>query len=68
MPRLVELNRTLLHRQALDERVPLEVDSAVEHLAGLNGQYASGPYIGLWNRLREFDKAQLTTAAASHDS
>jgi winged helix DNA-binding protein len=58
----VELNRTLLHRQALDERLPLGVEAAVEHLAGLNGQFASGPYIGLWNRLTDFDRDGLTTA------
>lgn len=57
-----ELNRTLLHRQALDERVPLGVEAAVEHLAGLNGQFATGPYVGLWNRLTGFDPAELTAA------
>jgi hypothetical protein len=62
MPSRAELNRTLLHRQALDERVPLGVEGAVEHLAGLNGQFASGPYVGLWNRLTGFGRDELTTA------
>jgi hypothetical protein len=62
MPSRRELNRTLLHRQALDERVPLGVEAAVERLAGLNGQFAGGPYIGLWNRLTGFERDDLTAA------
>jgi hypothetical protein len=33
---------------------------AIPLLAGLQAQDSTGPYLGLWSRLRDFDRAQLT--------
>jgi hypothetical protein len=57
-----ELNRALLARQLLLERSPLPLQGALEQVAGLQAQYAPSPYIGLWSRLRDFSRDQLTRA------
>jgi hypothetical protein len=57
-----ELNRTLLARQLLLERSHLPLEAALEQVAGLQAQYAPSPYVGLWSRLRDFGRDQLTTA------
>lgn len=57
---LRELNRTLLHRQFLLERQTTPVLSAVERLIGLQSQVPNPPYIGLWSRLVDFERAALT--------
>jgi hypothetical protein len=57
-----ELNRALLARQLLLERSPLPLDAALEQVAGLQAQYAPSPYVGLWSRLRDFRRDQLTRA------
>jgi hypothetical protein len=57
-----ELNRALLARQLLLERSPLPLVAALEQVAGLQTQYAPSAYIGLWSRLRDFRRDQLTTA------
>jgi len=59
---LRELNRATLTRQMLLERETLSVPAAVERLAGLQAQVASPPYIGLWTRLRDFRRDDLTHA------
>lgn len=56
------LNRTILHRQLLLERSGAGIVRAVEHTGGLQTQYAPSAYIGLWSRLRGFDRATLTRA------
>lgn len=48
------LNRTLLTRQFLDERVTLDPLDAVRHLVALQGQFPNSPYLGLWTRLESF--------------
>ena len=55
-PSLRELNRTLLARQLLLERSPLGVAAAAEHLVALQAQWAPGPYVALWSRLRSLRK------------
>ncbi|WP_067846371.1 winged helix DNA-binding domain-containing protein [Nocardia lijiangensis] len=51
---LRELNRTLLLRQKLAERVDLTPFELVRHLVAVQGQEPNWPYIGLWTRLAEF--------------
>ena len=57
-----ELNRALLARQLLLERSDLPLVRAVERIGGIQAQYAPSAYIGLWSRLRDFDRRGLTTA------
>lgn len=61
-----QLNRTTLHRQLLLKREPLDVVAAVRHLVGLQAQQAAGPYLALWNRISDFDAADLDAAFADH--
>jgi Winged helix DNA-binding domain len=57
-----ELNRATLARQLLLARAELAAVDAVHHLAGLQAQESVGPYLALWSRLRDFDRAELTAA------
>ena len=53
------LNRALLARQMLLERVDLPIERAVEHLVALQAQEPWDPYYQLWSRLRAFDPHEL---------
>jgi len=57
-----ELNRALLARQYLLERSSLPLVPTLEHIGGLQTQYAPSGYIGLWSRMRDFRRQALTTA------
>ena len=57
---LRELNRATLARQMLLDRDTLPVLDAVERLVGLQAQVVSPPYVGLWTRLRDFRRDELT--------
>jgi hypothetical protein len=57
---LRELNRATLARQMLLEREDTSALRAVERLAGLQAQVASPPYVGLWTRLQDFRREDLT--------
>ena len=57
---LRELNRATLARQLLLERASLAPLDAVERLVGMQGQVSNAPYIGLWTRLHDFQRADLT--------
>jgi hypothetical protein len=57
---LRELNRATLARQMLLDRKSLSVSDAVERLAGLQAQVPIPPYIGVWIRLRDFRRDDLT--------
>ncbi|GAB4584090.1 winged helix DNA-binding domain-containing protein [Nocardia sp. IFM 10818] len=48
------LNRTLLLRQMLTERVDMPVADLVRHLVAVQGQEPNWPYVGLWTRLAGF--------------
>ncbi|MBV9497132.1 MAG: AlkZ family DNA glycosylase [Acidobacteria bacterium] len=61
------LNRATLARQLLLERSGLSVADAVEALAGMQAQVPKPPYIGLWSRLRAFERADLTRALVERD-
>jgi hypothetical protein len=63
---LRELNRALLARQLLLERRKLGVQQAVERICAVQAQWPQSPYIGLWTRLTDFKKDQLTRALAQH--
>jgi hypothetical protein len=57
-----ELNRAVLARQLLLERSRLPVARALERVAGLQTQYAPSGYVGLWSRLEDFARNDLTRA------
>jgi hypothetical protein len=57
-----ELNRALLARQLLLERVRLPIPRALERLAGIQNQYAPNAYIRLWSCLDGFRRDDLTRA------
>ena len=53
------LNRALLARQMLLERVDLPIERAIEHLVALQAQEPWDPYYQLWSRLQGFDPLEL---------
>jgi len=57
-----ELNRAILARQLLLERVRMPIPRAVERVGGLQTQYPPTAYIGLWSRHEGFERADLTRA------
>jgi hypothetical protein len=59
-----ELNRATLARQMLLERESLDVVEAARRLVAIQAQLAASPYIGLWNRLTDFDPSSLDAAFA----
>ena len=54
------LNRALLARQMLLERSTLGITEVIERMGGIQAQYAPAGYIGLWSRMRDFDRPMLT--------
>lgn len=57
-----ELNRALLARQLLLERVRLPLPRALERIAGIQNQYAPNGYIRLWSCVDGFVRDDLTRA------
>jgi hypothetical protein len=57
-----DLNRALLARQLLLERVRLPVARALERIGGIQAQYAPSSYIRLWTNLDGFARDDLTRA------
>jgi hypothetical protein len=56
------LNRALLDRQLLLERADLSIEAALDQVGGLQTQYAPSGYVGLWTRVRDFQRDELTRA------
>jgi hypothetical protein len=56
------LNRALLARQLLLERVSVGLPEALSRLAGIQNQYAPNAYIRLWSCLEGFRRDDLTRA------
>ena len=57
-----EINRAVLARQHLLDRVDLDIPTAIEHVGCLQTQYAPSGYVGLWTRLVDFERDSLTRA------
>ena len=55
-----DLNRALLARQLLLERVRLPIPRVLERMGGLQAQYAPSMYVGLWSRVDGFERSHLT--------
>ena len=56
---LRELNRATLARQLLLERKRLSPVKVIEHLVGMQAQWPSAPYVGIWTRTTSFRRSTL---------
>jgi hypothetical protein len=59
-----QLNRATLDRQLLLRREGLDAIAGVRRVMALQAQEPASPYIALWNRLADFDPAELDRAFA----
>jgi hypothetical protein len=57
-----QINRSVLDRQLLLTRADLDIPTALQRVGGLQTQYAPSGYVGLWSRLRDFQRDALTRA------
>jgi len=57
---LKQLNRIYLARQMLTQRAEVLVVDAIERLVAMQSQIPNPPYIGLWTRLKNFRRDDLT--------
>jgi hypothetical protein len=57
-----QLNRALLARQGLLEPFGDPLPRVLEQVGGIQAQYAPSMYVGLWSRMRELGRRELTTA------
>jgi hypothetical protein len=57
-----DLNRALLARQLLLERVDLPIPAVLERICGIQNQYAPNAYIRLWSTIEGFVRDDLTRA------
>ena len=62
---LRELNRATLARQLLLERKRLSPTAVIEHLVGMQAQWPSAPYVGIWTRTTSFRREALERELAS---
>jgi hypothetical protein len=59
-----ELNRATLARQLLLERKRISPTALIERLVGMQAQWPSAPYVGIWTRSTEFRRETLERALA----
>jgi hypothetical protein len=59
-----QLNRALLARQLLLERVKWPIPKVLNRMGELQAQYAPSMYIGLWSRIEGFERGMLDDALA----
>jgi hypothetical protein len=57
-----DLNRALLARQMLLERVKSPIQRVLDRMGTLQAQYAPSMYVGLWSRMEGFERDQLDRA------
>ncbi|MGH9251003.1 MAG: DNA glycosylase AlkZ-like family protein [Acidimicrobiales bacterium] len=57
-----ELNRAVLARQGLLEPFDDPIPRVLERVGGIQAQYAPSMYVGLWSRMRSFERPDLTRA------
>ena len=57
-----ELNRAVLARQGLLERLRAPLPQVLEQVCGIQAQYAPSMYVGLWSRTHGLDRDALTAA------
>lgn len=57
-----ELNRATLARQLLLSRESITVAEGARRIVAIQAQHAASPYVALWNRLVEFNSAELDAA------
>ncbi len=62
---LRELNRATLSRQLLLQRKRLSPTALIERLVGMQAQWPSAPYVGMWSRVANFRRAALERELAS---
>jgi hypothetical protein len=62
---LRELNRATLARQLLLQRRRLSPTAVIERLVGLQAQWPSAPYVGIWTRTTSFRREALERELAS---
>ena len=58
------LNRATLARQLLLDRAQIDVVEAAHRVVALQAQEPASPYVALWNRVKDFDPAELDAAFA----
>ena len=63
---LRQLNRATLARQLLLVRATISPVAAIEQLAGMQAQQARPPFVGLWTRLANFQRADLSALLHAH--
>ena len=56
------LNRALLARQMLLDREKISATKAIERLVALQAQVARPPFVGLWTRVQDFKRKELSDA------